>query len=95
MIQPKNPPAIVNKATRITTSTSFDAILDEYYSLFYGPAREIMKAFHEYVEANYGYAAGNSQILNTMRNFLIEARAVTGNTIYGKRIDLLIGLMDH
>lgn len=72
-----------------------DAMLDEYYSLFYGPACEIMKAFHEYVEANYGHAAGNSQILNTMRNFLSEARAAAGNTIYGKRIDLLIGLMDH
>ena len=29
MIQPKNPPAIVNKMTRITTSTSFEAIFDE------------------------------------------------------------------
>lgn len=72
-----------------------DALLDEYYKLFYGPANEEMKAFHEYVEANYGQAVGNSKILGTMRNYLREAKAIAGSTIYGERVDLLIGLMDH
>ena len=72
-----------------------DAILEEYYKLFYGPARNEMKAFHEYVEANYGQALENPQILRTMRNFLGEAKEAAGNTVYGERVDLLIGLMDH
>ena len=30
-----------------------EALLDEYYTLFYGPAREEMRTFWEYVERNY------------------------------------------
>lgn len=72
-----------------------DALLDEYYKLFYGPASLEMKKFHEYVEKNYYQAEGNARILETMRKFLSEAKAIAGNTIYGRRIDLLTGLMDH
>jgi hypothetical protein len=36
-----------------------DAILNEYYRLFYGPAGEEMKAAFEYAEANYEYAEAN------------------------------------
>lgn len=75
--------------------TDVDALLEEYYDLFYGPASQQMKAFHEYVEANYGHAPDNPQILVNMRNYLDQAKAVAGNTIYGERVDLLIGLMDH
>ncbi|TFH25731.1 MAG: DUF4838 domain-containing protein [Bacteroidia bacterium] len=72
-----------------------DALLEEYYTLFYGPASQEMKQFHEYVEAIYNDAPGNSRITGTMRRLLGEARTTAGNSIYGKRIDLLIGLMDH
>jgi hypothetical protein len=72
-----------------------DALLDEYYRLFYGPASQEMKAFHEYVEANYGHAAENPQIVRKMRNYLRDAKTAAGNTIYGERVDLLIELMDH
>jgi len=71
-----------------------DALLEEYYTLFYGPAGQEMKWFHEYVEANYKAAPGNSKITGNMRRLLGEARATAGNTIYGMRIDLLILLMD-
>ena len=72
-----------------------DAILDEYYELFYGPASQEMKTFHEYVEANYGKAEGNMQIQNTMKELLSEARLAAGSSIYGQRVNLLYKLMDH
>ncbi len=75
--------------------TDVDALLEEYYTLFYGPASQEMKSFHEYVEANYGQALDNPQIVVNMRNYLDQAKAIAGNTIYGERIDLLIGVMDH
>lgn len=71
-----------------------NALLDEYYDLFYGPASQEMKAFVEYAEANYGEARNNPKILVNLRNMAMNARAIAGNTIYGERIDLLIGLMN-
>jgi hypothetical protein len=71
-----------------------DALLEEYYTLFYGPASQEMKKFHEYVEANFKAAPENPSIKGTMRQLLGEASTVAGNTIFGDRIDLLVKLMD-
>ncbi len=71
-----------------------DLLLEEYYPLYYGPASSQMKAFVEYSEANYVYALENPNVLRTMRTMLTNARATAGNTVYGQRIDLLIGLMN-
>lgn len=71
-----------------------DALLEEYYTLFYGPARAQMKAFVEYSEAHLIDSIQDPTIIPTMRQMLANARATAGNTVYGHRIDLLIGLMN-
>jgi parallel beta-helix repeat protein len=71
-----------------------DALLNEYYTLYYGPASQKMKQFVEYAEENYPEADDNPAILVNLRKMAIDARSITGNTIYGKRIDLLIDLMN-
>jgi hypothetical protein len=68
-----------------------DALLEEYYTLYYGPASAQMKAFVEYSESHYNPSAAEIQ---TMRQMLTNARATAGNTVYGQRIDSLIGLIN-
>ncbi len=76
------------------TNLDVDALLNEYYNLYYGPASSQMKAFVEYSEENYVRALEDPTVLRTMRSMLANARSVAGNTIYGERIDLLIDLMN-
>jgi len=76
------------------TNLDVDALLEEYYTLYYGPASSQMKAFVEYSEDNYIRALEDPTVLRTMRSMLASAKSVAGDTIYGQRIDLLIGLMN-
>jgi hypothetical protein len=71
-----------------------DALMDEYYILFYGPASSQMKAFGQYSEAHLSDVLKDPIVIPTMREMLANARSVAGNTIYGHRIDLLIGMMN-
>lgn len=71
-----------------------DALLDEYYTLYYGPVSQQMKAFVEYAEAHYGEATEDLTVIPTLRSMLADARAAAGDTIYGHRIELLIGMMN-
>ena len=75
------------------TDLDVDALLNEYYTLYYGPASSQMKAFVEYSEANYISALEDPTVLRTMRSMLDNARSVAGNNIYGQRIDLLRDLI--
>ncbi|MBN1275243.1 DUF4838 domain-containing protein [Candidatus Woesearchaeota archaeon] len=70
-----------------------DLLLEEYYDLFYGPASEEMRAFYEYAEANWREATAGSETLQTLIQMANDARVIAGDTIYGERIDLLLGLM--
>ena len=67
-----------------------DALLKEYYDSFYGPAAQEMKAFGEFAE-KYGKTL-NSSVENIDKAFelLAAARKAAGDTVYGKRIDLVM-----
>ena len=67
-----------------------DALLNEYYEKFYGPAAKEMKAFIEYSEANWGKMSNDAAPIGKALELLATARKAAGDTIYGQRIDLLI-----
>jgi hypothetical protein len=71
-----------------------DALLNEYYTLYYGPASTQMKTFVNYSEAHYGQATEDPVVMRTMRQMLTSAKTTAGNTIYGQRIDKLIALVN-
>jgi len=68
-----------------------DALLEEYYTLFYGPARKEMKAAFEYA---YRHACGlNKAPLDVRMRFvgmLHMARAAAGDGVYRRRIQLML-----
>jgi hypothetical protein len=71
-----------------------DALLNEYYDLYYGPAGLKMKELHEYSENNHAIRL-NPVFLQTIRTLANEARVLTGEgTAYRNRVDRLLGLMN-
>ncbi len=75
-----------------------DALLDEYYEKFYGPAGAGMKKAFEFAEASYVRDRANPRDvgLETRIAFvkmLQSAREEAGNTVYGKRIQILLDEM--
>ena len=70
-----------------------DALLNEYYRNFYGPAAKPMQAFIEYCEANWPGMAKQVTRIDKAFALLGAARKATGDTIYGKRIDLIARYM--
>ncbi|MCA1810019.1 MAG: DUF4838 domain-containing protein [Lentisphaerae bacterium] len=73
-----------------------DKLLDEYYTLFYGPARDEMRAAFDFAEESYpreGWPSP-SRVSSADRlrfvELLHEAKAKAGDTVYGKRIQLTI-----
>lgn len=80
---------------------NIDEVLDEYYRLFYGPAAAKMEKAFTYAEEvqlrrgpsrkgdpGEGYRPFEASI--RYRELLEEARKAAGDSVYGKRIDLLI-----
>ncbi len=72
-----------------------DAMLEEYYDLFYGPARSEMRAFVDFCEKNWPqmtdrYERKDPAIIRQMNELLAAARKAAGGSVYGKRIDLMI-----
>lgn len=77
-------------------------LLEEYYTLFYGPARDEMKAAIEFAEAKYSRTdrsrsrgrtdPRNAKMADRIRlvELLHTARKAAGNTVFGERIQLLI-----
>ena len=73
------------------------ATLDEYYTLFYGPAKQEMKEFFEFAESVWMRplprqvtAAGGflkQEDVDRYFDILERAKEKAGNTAYGKRID--------
>jgi len=79
-----------------------DELLEEYYTLFYGPARDEMKAAIEFAEATYNRVVSGRRGVPDPRavsladrvrfgELLHAAREAAGDTVYGKRIQLMIG----
>lgn len=71
-----------------------DAMLAEYYDKFYGPAAKEMKSFVEYDEVNWPMATRDVKVIDQFTTLLKAAKAKAGDTVYGKRIDLLTDFMD-
>jgi len=67
-----------------------DTLLDEYYELYYGPAREQMKAFIEYSEQNWPGMNRDAEKVGRALVLLEAARAaVEPDTVYGRRVQRL------
>ena len=66
-----------------------DALLEDYYSKCYGPARKEMKAFIEYAEENWPKATKDITVIDKLFALVDTAQKAAGDTIYGKRIALL------
>jgi hypothetical protein len=64
-----------------------DALLAEYYPLFYGPAAEPMQAFIDFCEVNYVKLGDDSAITaEALSRFDRAKAAVTPDSIYGRRL---------
>jgi len=72
-----------------------DALLEEYYDLFYGPARAEMKAFIEYTEANWMKATQDVAVIDQLFELLGAAEAAAGEGIYGRRVALITDYMQR
>lgn len=65
-----------------------DALLTDYYINFYGPARDQMRAFIEYCEANWMTLRDEPEKIDTVLAMLDAARETApADSIYRKRID--------
>ena len=72
-----------------------ETFLDEYYTLFYGPAREEMKAALEFAQTGYSRDGRRpDDVSAAVRAGFVErlhvARTRAGDTVYGERIQLAI-----
>ena len=67
-----------------------EALLNEYYEKFYGPAAKEMKALIEYSEANWPLMRTKVEQIDKALELLAAARQAAGDTVYGKRVDLLV-----
>jgi hypothetical protein len=67
-----------------------DALLREYYRLFYGPAAEPMQDFIEFCEEHYGQLGGDAAVTRQALALFDQARkAAPADSTYGRRIALV------
>ncbi len=72
------------------TDLDLDALLGEYYQLFYGPAAEQMKAFIEFGEANWVAMRSSVEPIDRAGELLAAAEAaVVADSIYGQRVAMM------
>ena len=73
-----------------------EALLDEYYRRFYGPAAAAMRRAFEFAEATYPRQRrprpGRIDVQDQLKlvQILHEAREVAGQTVYGRRVQLIL-----
>ncbi len=67
-----------------------DALLKEFYTLFYGPAAAQMQAFVEYAEAHWPLMKTQVETIDKTFALLAAAREAAGDAIYGQRVDLVV-----
>lgn len=73
------------------TQQDIDAMLEEYYRLFYGPAAEQMKAFIEFYEPNYrelGQVGSGELIKQALDRYDAAVAAVEPGTVYSQRLEM-------
>ena len=67
-----------------------DALLEEYYRLFYGPAANEMGAFIEFCEVEYANLGADAEVTRKALDLFEKARAtVPPDSVYGRRIAML------
>ncbi|MCA1809697.1 MAG: DUF4838 domain-containing protein, partial [Lentisphaerae bacterium] len=66
-----------------------DALLDDYYEKYYGPAAVQMKAFVEFCEQNWRTMKSSEASMTTMLDLLRAAKLAAGASLYGQRIDMM------
>ncbi|MCA1808680.1 MAG: DUF4838 domain-containing protein, partial [Lentisphaerae bacterium] len=79
-------------------SQDIDAVLDEYYKLFYGPARYAVQAAFEYADDNFPAPPDPKrpgwlppvEVRARFVEMLQAAREQAGDTVYGRRIQLIM-----
>lgn len=72
-----------------------DAVLDEYYQKFYGPAGSRMKAFIEYCETHYEELADSKDVAQQAMHLFSQAQAqVDNDSVHGQRIALVDVYLD-
>jgi Domain of unknown function (DUF4838) len=72
------------------TDQDVDALLAEYYRLFYGPAEKEMKAFIEYCEMNFAeLTKSKEKATRALELFDTAKKRVGPDSVYGKRIALV------
>lgn len=73
-----------------------DTELEEYYTLFYGSAREEMKTFFTQAEAEWPNFEKNPQLKNKFQKMLSKAKGkVPTNSKFAQRIELIIKLLNQ
>ena len=71
-------------------SKDIDALLEEYYALFYGPACDEMKAFIEYCEENWPRMRREGEVIDQALALLAAAQdAAAPESVYRQRIELV------
>lgn len=67
-----------------------DALLKEYYALYYGPAAAEMQAFIEYCEPNFGRLGGDAEVTRQALELFERAKAAApAGSVYAQRIALV------
>jgi hypothetical protein len=78
-----------------TRGCDVNALLEEYYHNFYGPAAEEMKAFIEYCERHRGEMQTNPEPIDRAFEMVSKARLLAGDeTLYARRVQLVIDSME-
>ena len=67
-----------------------DALLEEYYRLFYGPAADKMGEFIEFCEVEYAHLGADGEVTQKALDLFDKAKATTPpDSVYGRRIALV------
>ncbi|MCX6906488.1 MAG: DUF4838 domain-containing protein [Verrucomicrobia bacterium] len=75
-------------------SQDINALLADYYTHYYGPAREPMKTFVEFSEANWMHMGQDAAKIGKAFELLATAQAAADpQSIYGRRIQKIADLM--
>ncbi len=71
------------------TKQDVDALLNEYYTLFYGPAAGPMQAFIEHCETHYAKLGGDADLTRKALDLFDQAKAaVPSDSVFGQRLAL-------
>ena len=87
-----SPPNFINAyvTARFSWDVNLDlkAMMDEYYSLFFGPAKDEMRAFIEYAEQNWMRMNMEVEPIQKAFELIAAAKAAAGDGIYAERVGL-------